>query len=255
MKKPIILVTNDDGIYAPGIHALVKALSEIGTIKVVAPLSEMSAVGHAITLSDPLRVKEIELDGRFLGLAVNGTPADCVKLALSCLLESMPDIIVSGINAGSNTATNVIYSGTVSAAAEGVIYGIPSIAVSLTSFTYKDFDYAAKVARHITGQVLLNGLPKRTILNVNVPAVPEAQIKGIRATRQGKGRYEEEFDKRRDPQGRTYYWMAGKRVILDTEDDVDDIAISDNYVAVTPIQYDLTHHSFLKDLVQWKLKP
>ncbi len=255
MKKPLILVTNDDGIYAPGIEALVAVLSGLGEVKVVAPLTEMSAVGHAITLSDPLRVKEIEKQGIFFGLAVNGTPADCVKLALTCLLERTPDIIVSGINAGSNTATNVIYSGTVSAAAEGVIYGVPSIAVSLTSFSYKDFSYSARIARQIAGKVLQNGLPERTVLNINVPAVPESEIKGIRVTRQGKGRYEEEFDKRQDPQGRTYYWMAGKRQVLDSDGDVDDIAISENYVAITPIQYDLTHHDFIKDLRQWKLKP
>jgi len=255
MKKPLILVTNDDGIYAPGIEALIGALQGLGDVKIVAPLTEMSAVGHAITLSDPLRVKEVERDGAFFGLAVNGTPADCVKLAINCLLEKAPDIIVSGINAGSNTATNVIYSGTVSAAAEGAIYGIPSIAISLTSFSYKDFSYAAKVALQIASQVLLNGLPERTVLNINVPAVPEAEIKGVRITRQGKGRYEEEFDKRQDPQGRTYYWMAGKRQILDFDGDVDDIAVAENYVAVTPIHYDLTHHAFIKDLGLWQLKP
>ncbi|RMH63046.1 MAG: 5'/3'-nucleotidase SurE [Calditrichaeota bacterium] len=252
---PSILVVNDDGIYAPGIKALADGLRAVGEVTVVAPLAERSAVGHAITVYDPLRVVEIERDGRFFGHAVSGTPADCVKIAVKCLMNAPPDIVVSGINQGSNTATNVIYSGTVSAAAEGVIMGIPAIAVSLVSFDKKEFTYAAKVAAHLTGLVLEKGLPPRTLLNVNVPALPEQEIKDVRPSRQGEGRYEEWFDKRHDPQNRPYYWMAGKRMILDNEDDVDDVVVMHNNVAVTPIQYDLTHHAFLKELASWKLKP
>jgi 5'-nucleotidase len=255
MAEVNILVTNDDGIYSAGIFELAKALKSLGNVQIVAPLAEKSAVGHAITVSDPLRVSEIERNGDFFGYAVNGTPADCVKIAVKCILDKEPDIIVSGINQGSNTATNVIYSGTVSAAAEGVILGVPAIAVSLVSFTQKDFSYAGKVAHQIAAQVLENGLPPRTLLNVNVPSLPEKDIIDVVPARQGEGRYEEMFDKREDPYGRTYYWMAGKRMILDKDDDVDDVVVMQNKVAVTPIQYDLTHHDFLKELSKWKLKP
>ncbi len=252
---PSILVVNDDGIYAPGIKALAEALRPVGEVTVVAPLAERSAIGHAITVYDPLRVVEIERDSVFFGHAVSGTPADCVKIAVKCLMEEPPDIIVSGINQGSNTATNVIYSGTVSAAAEGVILGIPAIAVSLVSFEKKEFGYAARVARHLTRLVLEKGLPPRTLLNVNVPPLTEEEIEDVLPARQGEGRYEEQFDKRFDPQNRPYYWMAGKRMILDSADDVDDVIVMHNKVSVTPIQYDLTHHEFLKELATWKLKP
>jgi 5'/3'-nucleotidase len=255
MAKKVILVTNDDGIYAPGILALRDAMKNLGDVYVVAPLAEKSAVGHAITVSDPLRVTKADRNNKFFGYAVNGTPADCVKIAVKCILEKKPDLVISGINQGSNTATNVIYSGTVSAAAEGVILDIPSIAVSLTSFTKQEFSYAARVARQVSLQVLEKGLPTRTILNINVPALPEEEIEDVIATRQGMGRYEEVFDKRTDPQNRTYYWMAGKRMILDKDDDVDDVAVMKNKVSVTPIQYDLTHYEFLKELSKWKLKP
>ena len=255
MPGKTILVTNDDGIYSAGIFALTQAMQDFGEVFVVAPIAEKSAVGHAITVADPLRVTEVDRNDKFFGHAVNGTPADCVKIAVKCVLEKKPDIIVSGINQGSNTATNVIYSGTVSAAAEGVILGIPSIAISLVSFTYQDFSYAAKVAKQIAGEVLEKGLPERTLLNINVPAIPEKDVQGVKVARQGLGRYEEVFDKRVDPQNRTYYWMAGKRMILDKDNDVDDVVVMQNKVSVTPIQYDLTHHDFLKELTEWKLKP
>lgn len=255
MKTPSILITNDDGIYAPGILHLYKALNSIGSVTVVAPLIEKSAVGHAITISDPLRVVEVERDGKFFGYAVNGTPADCVKLGVQCIIKNKPHIVVSGINLGPNTATNIIYSGTVSAAAEAIIMGIPAIAVSLTSFTSQDFSYSEKIARHLTGEVLQHGLPEETLLNVNVPAVPEKDIKDVIITRQGKGRYQEAFDKRTDPNNRTYYWLTGKKMLLDNDADVDDLAILNNNVSITPIHYDLTNYSFLKELDKWNLKP
>lgn len=255
MPEHSILITNDDGIYAPGIHALKLALQLIGKVTVVAPLAEKSAVGHAITLSDPLRVQEVDRDGAFFGYAVNGTPADCVKLGIRCLCAKEPDLVVSGINLGPNAATNIIYSGTVSAAAEGIIMGIPSIAVSINSFDIQEFDYAGKMAAQLASQVLQNGLPEGTLLNVNVPALPENEIKGIRVTKQGKGRYEEDYDKRVDPNNRTYYWLTGKKMILDSGADIDDSALTDNYVSVTPIHYDLTNYHFLKELEQWKLEP
>jgi len=254
-KTVSILVTNDDGIYAPGIYHLWQALEGLGNITVVAPLVEKSAVGHAITISDPLRVVEVDREGQFFGYAVNGTPADCVKLGGQSLMDKYPDIVVSGINLGPNTATNIIYSGTVSAAAEGIIMGIPSLAISLASFTKHEFSYAAKIARQLTQQILNNGLPEGTLINVNVPALPEDEIEDVVVTRQGKGRYQEAFDKRVDPYNRTYYWLTGKKMLLDTEDDVDDLVVMQKKVSITPVHYDLTNYNFLKELSKWNLKP
>ncbi len=254
MVEPTILVTNDDGIYAPGIFHLKHALEDLGRVEVVAPLAEKSAVGHAITLSDPLRVIEVEREGRFFGYAVNGTPADCVKLGVHCLLKEKPDLVVSGINLGPNTATNVIYSGTVSAAAEGTIIGIPAMAVSLTTFSKKEFDFAAKIARYLSQKILTNGLPEGTLLNVNIPPLSEDEMEDMVVTRQGKGRYEESFDKRTDPNHRTYYWLTGKKMILDEGNDVDDLVVMQKKVSVTPIHYDLTNYDFLEELKSWNLK-
>ncbi|RMG66985.1 MAG: 5'/3'-nucleotidase SurE [Calditrichaeota bacterium] len=253
-NRPKILVTNDDGIFAPGIFALSQAMEAVGEVYVVAPDAERSAVGHAITLSDPLRVWEFEKNGSFFGWAVNGTPADCVKLAVKALLDFKPDLVVSGINLGPNTAMNVIYSGTVSAATEGTILGIPSIAFSLSTFRKTDFSFAQKVARQVARQVLQNGLPEDTLLNVNIPALPESEIKGIKITRQGKGRYEEILEKRVDPMKRTYYWLGGKKLILDTDEDVDEVAVMNGYVSITPLHYDLTDYRFLKQLKTWDLE-
>lgn len=255
MRNVSILITNDDGIYASGIFHLKEALEKIGKITIVAPIVEKSAVGHAITLSDPLRVVEIERDGKLFGYGVNGTPADCVKLAVNCIMDSPPDIVVSGINLGPNTATNVIYSGTVSAAAEAAIIGIPAMAVSLASFDVTKFDYAKKISCRIANEILKHGLPEGVVINVNVPAVPENEIEDVVVTRQGKGRYDEFFDKRIDPNNRTYYWLTGKKMILDSDEDVDDVAVMQNKVSVTPIHYDLTNYKFLKELSGWKIKP
>ncbi|MCK5077522.1 MAG: 5'/3'-nucleotidase SurE, partial [Calditrichia bacterium] len=213
-----------------------------------------SAVGHAITISDPLRVTEVERDGKFFGYAVNGTPADCVKLAVKAILKEKPHIVVSGINPGPNTGINAIYSGTVSAATEGTFMGIPSFAVSLTSFQITDFSYAQKVAAMIAKKVLQHGLPRGTVLNINIPPLPESEIKGILVTKQGKGKFDEFFDKRIDPYQRVYYWLSGKKMILDTDHDVDDVAVNNKYVAVTPLHYDLTDYKTLEKLKTWKLK-
>lgn len=255
MKTISILITNDDGIYAPGILQLYKSLRDLGLVTVVAPLIEKSAVGHAITISDPLRVIEVERDGAFFGYAVNGTPADCVKLGVQCLVTKKPDIVISGINLGPNTATNIIYSGTVSAAAEAIIMGIPAMAVSLTSFSSKNFSYAGKIALQLTKEIIRHGLPEETLLNVNVPAVPENEINDVIVTRQGKGRYQEAFDKRTDPNNRTYYWLTGKKMLIDKDPDVDDLAVMNKNVSITPIHYDLTNYDFLKELKKWNLKP
>jgi 5'-nucleotidase len=252
--NPRILVTNDDGIYSAGIYALYREMTEIGEVYVVAPDSEKSAVGHAITISDPLRVFEIERNGKFFGWAVNGTPADCVKLGVKGILQFKPDLVVSGINQGSNTATNVIYSGTVSAATEGTIMGIPSIAFSLTTFKKTDFSFAAQIARLIASKVLENGLPLGTLLNVNIPPVTREELQGIKVTRQGKGRYEEAFEKRVDPANRTYFWLGGTKLILDTDADIDEVAVMNQYVSVTPLQYDLTDRNMIAVLNEWGLK-
>ncbi|MCB0263412.1 MAG: 5'/3'-nucleotidase SurE [Calditrichia bacterium] len=252
-ERPKILVTNDDGIFSHGIWALCNAMKSIGEPYVVAPDSEKSAVGHAITLSDPLRVAKVERHGEFFGWSVNGTPADCVKLGVKGILEFKPDLVVSGINQGSNAAVNVIYSGTVSAATEGAIMGIPSIAFSLTSFTNRDFSGAAEVAKVLADAALKNGIPEDTLLSVNIPALPLSEIKGIKITRQGRGRFEEFFEKRTDLTNRTYYWLGGKKLVLDTDDDVDEVAISRQYVAVTPLHLDLTQYRFLAELRNWQL--
>jgi 5'-nucleotidase len=252
-KNPKILVTNDDGIFSPGILALYNAMKEIGDSYVVAPDSEQSAVGHAITISDPLRVKEVERNGAKFGWAVNGTPADCVKLAVKAILDFDPDLVVSGINHGPNTAINAIYSGTVSAATEGTFMGIPSIAFSVTSFKKIDLTFPANLAKLIALKVLDKGLPEGTLLNVNIPAVPKDEIAGFRITSQGKGRYEEFFEKRVDPMQRTYYWLGGKKLFLDTDEDIDEVAIQNQYVSITPLQYDLTDYKSINELIKWEL--
>ena len=193
MAKPLILLTNDDGIYAQGILAAWQELRKIGDVEVVAPDAERSAVGHAITLLLPLRAKEVVRRNVRFGYAVNGMPADCVKIAVKAILPRAPDLVVSGINLGSNTGTNVIYSGTVSAATEARILGIPSIAVSLATFTHPDFAYAARFTRKLALAVIAKGLPDKTLLNVNVPNIPEDKIKGVANTRQGDSRVEERF--------------------------------------------------------------
>lgn len=252
-KKPLILVTNDDGIYSAGIYALHRAMQKLGDARVVAPDSERSAVGHAITLSDPLRVWEYERNGQIFGHAVNGTPADCVKLGVKAILNQRPDLVVSGINQGANTAINVIYSGTVSAATEGTLMGIPSIAFSLTTFKKSDFSFAAKFALYLSGMVLEKGLPEGTLLNVNIPPLPEEEIKGVKITRQGRGRYEEYFDKRVDPWNRNYYWLSGKKLLVDSDPNVDDVAVMDNYIAITPIQFDLTDYKAMDQFKKWNI--
>lgn len=254
-----ILVTNDDGINAPGIYALAVALSEIGNVTVIAPLGEQSAVGHALTVSLPLRVTEWMKNDEFFGYAVSGTPADCVKLALRTFLAEKgiprPDIVVSGINHGRNTAVNVIYSGTVSAATEATVLGIPAIAVSLTSYgPGADFSGAAEFMQSFVPMVMQKGLPEGTLLNVNVPAVPVALIRGFSFTRQGRSYWEDEFEKRLDPQERPYYWLKGKYVIEDEASDIDDVAIRDNRISITPLHYDLTDYDFLDEMTEdWPL--
>lgn len=251
--RPLILVSNDDGIDAPGLYALAQAMSDLGEVFVAAPLFEQSAVGHAITIRDPVRAREVRLD---LGpgvkaFSVKGTPADCVKLAVNQLLPRKPDLVVSGINQGPNTAVNVIYSGTVSAATEAAILGIDSIAFSLCAWRGGDFAPSQHFARLIASRVLRAGLPPGVLLNVNVPAVALDEILGIMPTRQARSRWEESFHERMDPNDQPYYWLSGTFVNLDEGENTDLFAIEAKYVSVTPIQYDLTAHEFLGELGAW----
>ena len=253
-KKYYILVSNDDGVDAPGIYVLVQELKKIGDVVVVAPDKQQSAVGHAITMNFPLRAKEVKKDGTFFGYSVDGTPADSVKLAVKSLLKKKPDLVVSGVNHGANTAISIIYSGTVSAATEGTILGIPSIAVSLTTYGPPDFRYAAKFARKLAQLVLKKGLPEGTLLNVNVPAVPEKDIKGVRVTRQGRAVWNDTFDIRRDPANKEYYWLTGDLQDHDKGLEFDQSCIRDNFVSVTPIHYDLTDYKLLDVMEQWNIE-
>jgi 5'-nucleotidase len=250
-----ILLTNDDGIYAEGIKALYIALEELGDITVVAPDAERSAVGHAITLSDPLRVKEVNRGGKFFGYAITGTPADCVKIAIRAILKDRPDIVVSGINLGPNVGYSVLYSGTVSGATEGAILGIPSIAISLGTFEKPDYSYAAVFAKKMVRLILENkGLPQGTLLNINIPAVPQDQIKGVRIVKQSKRAIEERFDKREDPRKRTYYWLTGEVIESDGQDDADIETLRNNYISITPIHCDMTDYEFMSVLKTWKFE-
>lgn len=240
-----ILLTNDDGINADGLFALYEALSKIGNVTVVAPASEQSAVGHAITIADPLRVKEVKRDGTFFGYAVNGTPADCVKLAVSTLMDKKPDIVVSGINLGPNTGINVLYSGTLSGATEGAIFGIPSFGISLATFVDPDYSYAANFAADLANKIRNMNVPKGTLFNINVPAIGKEKIKGLRYTFQSKIAIADRFDKRKDPADRTYYWLTGDFSDIDGEEGSDANAIHDGYVSVTPIHIDMTDWEYL----------
>jgi len=248
-----ILVSNDDGINAPGIYALVSALKEIADVTVVAPLNEQSAVGHSITMTIPLRIIKYKKNKEFFGYAVDGTPADCVKIGVRNILNESPDLVISGINQGSNAAINIIYSGTVSAAREAAIMDIPAIAISLTSYTSHDFEYAGKVAKILAMDLVNRNLPKGTLLNVNVPAVPEDQIAGIQLTQQGKSKWDDIYEKRQDPAGRDYYWLKGNLMEVDTDIETDQAAIKNNYVSVTPIHFDLTDYAAYDMMKEWHL--
>ncbi len=254
LKKPHILVCNDDGIEGEGIHALAAAMKKIGRVSVVAPAEPHSAMSHAMTLGSPLRIKKFLKNGRFFGYTVSGTPVDCIKVALSHILTSKPDLIVSGINYGSNTATNTLYSGTVAAALEGAIQGITSLAFSLATYEHADFTYAGKFARKLSKKVLLEGLPQDTILSVNIPNVPESQIAGIMITEQGRSRWEENTIERNDMFGNPYYWLNGTLRLLDDSLHKDEFAVRHNYVAITPLSCDLTYNSSISTLEQWNLQ-
>jgi 5'-nucleotidase len=249
-----ILLTNDDGINAPGLFALQDRVRRAGEVAIVAPDSERSAVGHAITTVDPLRVTEVKRDGEVYGLAVSGTPADCVKIAIKSLLPWRPDLVISGINQGPNTGMNVIYSGTVSAATEATMLGIPAFAISLDSFTVREFGPAAEFARRLAGTVARRGLPPGVLLNVNIPAIPQGRLRGVRVTRQGMARFSEEFHKRIDPRGHAYWWLGGDLLEIEEDAGTDSAALKAGLISVTPIHYDMTAYGSIPLIEKWKLK-
>lgn len=253
--KPLILVTNDDGISAPGIRALIEVMNEIGTVVVVAPDSPQSAMGHAITINSTLHCNKIRvIEGAQLEYSCSGTPADCVKLAVNELLDRKPDLCVSGINHGSNSSINVVYSGTMSAAIEAGIEGIPAIGFSLLDYSWNaDFDAIKKFIKQITLEALNKKIPKDVVLNVNFPKLKESEIKGIKICRQAKAFWVEDFDKRTNPQGRDYYWLTGEFINEDKGQDTDEWALSQGFISVVPTQFDLTAHHSIQQLNTWDL--
>lgn len=258
MKQPLILVTNDDGITAPGLRILIRLMQEIGEVVVVAPDSPQSGMGHAITIDSTLYASPIQLNNNTNApqeYACSGTPADCVKLALQEIMDRKPDIVVSGINHGSNSAINVIYSGTMSAAIEAGIEGIPAIGFSLCDYSWKaDFSAAEEAIKTIVKQAIKNGLPKGTVLNVNIPKTDGQPVKGIKICRQAKANWKEKFDKRTSPTGKEYYWLTGEFELLDKGEDTDEHALKNGYISIVPTQFDLTAYHAIQTLNNWNLK-
>jgi 5'-nucleotidase len=249
-----ILLTNDDGITAPGIQALWRELSQLGEVTVVAPDTERSATSQAITVHHPIRVDQFCIeDPPLCAWRVGGTPTDCVKIALETLLEDKPDVVVSGINQGPNLGTDVLYSGTVSAAIEGALHGFPAIAVSLATWQPSDFGPAARFTARLVQNMAGRKLPANTLLNVNVPALPEDELGGVEITKLGVIQYENAFERRQDPRGRTYYWMGGSLVDAGNEEGTDVVAIKKKKISVTPIHFDLTNYAIMHLLEEWNL--
>ncbi|WP_432672777.1 5'/3'-nucleotidase SurE [Flavobacterium sp. SM2513] len=254
-KKPLILITNDDGITAPGIRTLISVMKEIGDVIVVAPDKPQSATGHSITINNTLYLNEIsDKDADIKEISCSGTPVDCVKLAVTEILKRKPDLCVSGINHGSNSSINVIYSGTMSAAVEAGIEGIPAIGFSLLDYGWNaDFSQCEKFIKEIALHVLEKGLPEGVVLNVNIPKLNEKEIKGMKICRQAKAVWQEKFDKRQTPQGRDYYWLTGEFVNHDNGTDTDEWALGNGYISIVPVHFDLTAHHAIQQLNTWNL--
>ncbi len=253
MQKPLILVTNDDGVIAPGIRHLINYMLEIGKVVVVAPDKPQSGMGHAVTLEKPLRLERISLNSTHEEFSCSGTPVDCVKIGINSILQRKPDLIVSGINHGSNSSINVIYSGTMSATIQGAMAGIPSIGFSLLDYRYDaNFGPSKKYVQAIARKVLEFGLPKGVCLNVNIPALPEKKLKGIKICRQANGNWIEEFDHRKDPRGRDYFWLTGKFQLFENSKETDEWALAHNFVSVVPTQFDFTAHNFIPEINKWE---
>jgi 5'-nucleotidase len=255
-KKPLILVTNDDGINAPGIRFLIEIMNDFGDVVVVAPDSPQSGMGHAITINstlycEPIVINKNEPQSEY---SCSGTPVDCVKIAVNEILKRKPDLCVSGINHGSNSSINVIYSGTMSAAVEAGTQGIPAIGFSLLDYSLDaDFSHSKEFIKRIVSECLKNGMPEGVVLNVNIPKISNSKLKGIKICRQANGVWEEKFDKRTNPLGRDYYWLSGKFVNNDKGEDTDEWALENEYVSITPTQYDLTAHHAIKNINHWNL--
>jgi 5'-nucleotidase len=253
--KPTILVTNDDGINAPGIRALISVMAEIGEVIVVAPDSPQSAMGHAITINSTLYLNKISSENApVTEYSCSGTPVDCVKLAVNEILKKKPDLCVSGVNHGSNSSINVIYSGTMSAAVEAGIEGIPAIGFSLLDYRWNaDFEQIKPFIKKIALEVLAKKLTEGTVLNVNFPKLKEEEIKGIKICRQAKAIWMEKFDKRQTPYGKDYYWLTGEFINQDKGEDTDEWALANGYVSIVPVQFDLTAHHAIAQLNTWNL--
>lgn len=258
MEKPNILISNDDGIDAEGLYKLAAELKKFANVYVSAPHRQQSAVGHSITIFYPLRAFEYKRQGEYFGMAIEGTPADAVKLGVLHLFKDVKfDLVVSGINHGANTAVNLIYSGTVSAATEGTALDIPSVAISLATFDAVNFDDAAEISGKIIYDLLINKsipLTPKTLLNINIPPVPKKQIKGMKVTKQGKSNWVDSFEVRADPNGRDYFWLTGYMNYCDVDADYDICAVKDNYISITPLQYDLTDYNMFEKIKGWKFK-
>jgi 5'-nucleotidase len=251
-----ILVSNDDGIDGPGLLPLKQALEQVGDVTLVAPDKQWTASGHAKTMHKPLRIREVTLSDGSLAYSSNGAPSDCVALAVLGILPSPPDLVVSGINLGANVGSDITYSGTLAAAFEGTVFGIPSIAANLDTYENGDFNYAAHFVARLAAEVLARGLPQRTLLNVNVPNVPQEEVAGVEITKLGRRLYRDQLIKRKDPRGRDYYWIGGERPTGDTNQEGTDIwALAANRVSITPIHLDLTDRDFIEELKAWKIDP
>ncbi len=249
MQKPLILVTNDDGITAPGVRNLVEFMNEIGEVVVVAPNSPQSGKGHAITINSTLTFEEISLEGPQSDYSLSRTPVDCVKFALDKILTRKPDIVVSGINHGANSSINVIYSGTMSAAVEAGVEGLQAIGFSLLDFSWDaDFGQAKEFIQEIVLKTLENPLPKGVVLNVNIPKLEKDKIKGIKVCRQAHAKWEESFDERINPHGKKYFWLTGYFNNMDSGSDADETALADGFISVVPVKFDLTAHEHLEQI-------
>ncbi len=251
---PLIFISNDDGINAPGLRALINMMREIGRVVVVAPDKPQSGTAHAITIHTPLRLHLIKQEAEYEEYSCSGTPADCVKLGFKVVLRGKPDLLVSGINHGSNASVSIIYSGTMAAVFEGAMSGVPSIGFSLVDLSVDaDFNPSAKFVKVITQAVLTNGLPVGVCLNVNIPKADEGDIQGVKICRQSAGCWQEDFDERTDPIGRNYYWLKGIFIKSDNGLDTDEEALANNYVSIVPVQFDFTAHTAIEELHKWKL--
>jgi len=253
-KRPVILVTNDDGVTAAGLQCLIEVMKTLGKVIVVAPDKPQSGMGHAITVSGPLRLTKIKTDGTHDEYSCSGTPVDCVKLAINKIIKGKPDLVVSGINHGSNSSINIIYSGTMSAALEGGIENIPAAGFSLLDYSGDaDFHVAKKYIKNIAENIITHGLPEGVCLNVNIPAVSKEKIKGVKICRQAKANWDDDYVEQFDPRHQPFYWLTGMFRNYDHGNDTDEWALKNNYISVVPVQFDFTAHHAISVIKKWKI--